>query len=386
MQNEIKKAGFISSGGVLLMLLGIFLLCMRGADTDECLSFASQNALILAAFVAIIVGVLTELFGRFKLSCAADNMKLFYNRLNLYFIAAIFLLNPSFFSSICADEDIGAFQKTGSGAFSVFLVILGIYFLLKDSIYFARVFKSILPKIVFAFGIVAVILFLPDFAGAFVFILPLAAQLIAYFQIVRAPAVHEAKNFSFYSYFAPNYIKALFVLLAAYAVLAFSLLVNSSGALIFIFGLAAAPLILAGSLPLLFLENSPISKKDILLFMPSLILFSAAAVTLMVSAPPVFILIVLCMILLFVNKNRILSWVILYAGIGGSMLFEPDILKMLITYLIVLAPICSLIMPFSLTFCVILKLQQYNFTKTVILLMAAACALFGYIIPFIMYV
>jgi hypothetical protein len=283
---------------------------------------------------------LTELFGRFKLAKAANDKKIFYNRLNLYFIAAIFLLNPSFFSAICTDEDIEAFQKMEAGIFSVFLVILGIYFLLKDSIYFARVFKSILPKIVFAFGIVAVILFLPDFAGSFVFILPLAVQLIAYFQIVRAPAVHEAKNFSFFGFFAPHYIKALFVLLAAYAVLAFSLLVDSSGALIFIF--AAVPLILAGSLPLLFLENSPISKKDVLLFMPSLILFSVAAVTLMVSAAPVFILIILCMIILLVNKNKILSWVILYAGIGGSMLFEPDILKMPIIYLVVLAPICSL--------------------------------------------
>jgi hypothetical protein len=80
----------------------------------------------------------------------------------------------------------------------------------------------------------------------------------------KTAAVHEGQDFSFYSYFTPNHTKALFVLLAAYAVLAFSLFLSPLGNLIFAFGFFAVPLILAASLPLLFLENSPISKKCII--------------------------------------------------------------------------------------------------------------------------
>ncbi|MDR2080873.1 MAG: hypothetical protein LBP54_03160, partial [Campylobacteraceae bacterium] len=65
---------------------------------------SSRNILILASFGAIFIGILIELFGRFKLSQAVNDIKIFYNRANFYLIAVLFASISSSFTPICADE------------------------------------------------------------------------------------------------------------------------------------------------------------------------------------------------------------------------------------------------------------------------------------------
>ncbi|MDR2081052.1 MAG: hypothetical protein LBP54_04115, partial [Campylobacteraceae bacterium] len=160
MQSEIKKAGLISSGGILLILLGIFLLYIKarydaGAPClrrDDFYPLSSRNILILASFGAIFIGILIELFGRFKLSQAANDMKIFYNRANFYFAAVLFILlsllmfenETLFLVKICTNIDYdNPLTLLATGVFivtSIFLLVLIVYFLLKDSIYLSRVF------------------------------------------------------------------------------------------------------------------------------------------------------------------------------------------------------------------------------------------------------
>ncbi|MDR2100400.1 MAG: hypothetical protein LBP40_06220 [Campylobacteraceae bacterium] len=387
MTKKIKNAAFIMSGGILFMLLGIFIfgaLNLEYATIKDFYPPNSRDVSVFASFSVIIIGILSELFGRFALAKAANDMKIFYNRLNLYFIAALFALNSSFFAPIRIDffENYSRTGETITGVFSVFLVILGVYFLLKDSVYFSRVSKSVLPKITFALGVISIIMFLCSIISASAFIPPLVMQLITYFKIVKTPTVHEGEEFSFYNYLASNQTRVFFVLFAAHVMLAFSIFLNVSGGAVLVFGLVIVPVVLVMSLPLLFLENSPISKKDVLLFMPSWTVFCVATVDLTASEPSLFILIMTGIIVLFINRKKIPFWIVIYAVIVGLAILDfiigdESLLKIFIISLIVFVPFCSLMMLFVLAFCVILKLQQRGFMKASILLTLITCVLFG---------
>ncbi|MDR2342469.1 MAG: hypothetical protein LBD84_05470 [Campylobacteraceae bacterium] len=70
MANKMKKANFISDGGILLMLFGIFLLYMRAQciRRGDFYPIYNQNIYLIAPLCLILTG----LFGKFKLSKAIN--------------------------------------------------------------------------------------------------------------------------------------------------------------------------------------------------------------------------------------------------------------------------------------------------------------------------
>ncbi|MDR2100399.1 MAG: hypothetical protein LBP40_06215 [Campylobacteraceae bacterium] len=372
MQNEIKKFTLISSGGILLMLFGIFLLYIKARyDADApCLtksdfySINSRNIPIFIAFGVIFIGIITELLGRFKLACAANDIKIFYNRLNLYFAAILFILislkivmassETLFFMKMCVSriycESESCYSVKFAKSWAVpFFLILFVYVFLKDSIYFSRVFKSVLHIVTFTLGIISIMLFLSapflsffrpyglykfrEFFGNFtnivLFVPFLVVQLITYMKISKTP--NKAKEFSLINIFYDIiFQKKIVMLIFCIAVLVITLYFSA-------FSLEQGYILLL---------LVPFTASITVIFLP----------------------------LLFFPLNIKKRTLIIFSFLASLLI----LLNMIFMYFLLFFDVMAL--PVLLMFCIIFKLQQYNFTKTSILLIAITCVLFRYFV------
>ncbi|MDR1615106.1 MAG: hypothetical protein LBS26_06015 [Campylobacteraceae bacterium] len=416
MTKECKKAGLALCGGVFLILLGIFWLYMR-ARYDlpfECLRkgdfypVSSENLHLIAPFLVIFTGFLTELFGFFQLAKFADNVQIFYNRANTYFLIILFVLIAAkdlmahnenlFFIKICVSR-VEAMGYGPIDTLKAFLLILVVYFLLKDFFYLGRVFKANLPIVTFAACIVCVFAFfsnyiLPyefhDFLKSFnniqVFVPYLLMCLVTYARILKYPVLHEAKEFSFYGYLAQNKKRAVLILTVT-AVFISWISSESSFSTYLFYILLFLPI--AGAL-FLILHFPKISSWKITLFLilvAVLICFIFKDAIAVMYIMTIFVIvailigyflpstILVSLPLLFFHtqyNKKILLWTVCCVVLLGFAVYY--------TYGVMRA-FYLFILPVSLILCVILKLQQYNFIKTSLALMAATCALFGLLIP-----
>ncbi|MDR0666255.1 MAG: hypothetical protein LBF71_02475 [Campylobacteraceae bacterium] len=377
MTKEIKSANFIQMGGILLILAGIFLLylkarydlsvygCLRRGDFYP---IDSRNILILAAFSVIFIGVLTELFGRYKLAQIINDIKVFYNRLNLYFITTLFILisiknwmadsEHLFLVRICVSEIMYNLlldsREIFVGAAIPFLLILFIYFLLKDYIYLSRMFKSKLPIITFAVCIVSILLFFSQYIFPYnsyefrmfleslmsikVFIPYLIMCLITYF-FMRVPA-DGAKDFSIYD-FILNKKRILLILIAA---------------------LFIATLVITAIVSQTFDDSILLTLYwlyILLLFVPLLLLFT--------------VMFHFKLKILLIALSAILGIVLVWFGLSFF-------LTILIIMLLGLYVSYYSVIPISLVLCAVLKLQRHSFTKSTIALIAASCIIFGFVL------
>ncbi|MDR2635635.1 MAG: hypothetical protein LBC08_02265 [Campylobacteraceae bacterium] len=226
---KFKKSAFISSCGVGLILLGMFLLFLLGLHqyfTCETLfecgfrksDFAHvnlQNIFIFTAFGTIFAGILVELRGVFLLSKAACNMTIFYNKLNLYFAISLFFAlslknmmasSEHFFliaikvSHVSRSAPAGFIGDIAGRIMVLLAIVYVIFFLCKNSIYLPKVFNTIVPKNRFArWSIHILSAILSIFLSYFIFrditiivFLPyLLSLLVTYYQISKAS---EANN------------------------------------------------------------------------------------------------------------------------------------------------------------------------------------------------
>jgi hypothetical protein len=384
MTKEMKKAGFALCGGVFLIILGIFFLFLLSRSYNPvayCLDrddfyppIAMHNVYIFAAFCAILIGVIMELAGRFKLAKAINDMKIFYNRLNLYFIATIFILvsiknwmaanDYLFFVRSCVSKRMYGFldlTETLVALTILFLFILLICFLLKDYIYLSRVFKSKLPTVTLAVCIISILLFFSKgIFGSFlsyeyrefleslmsikVFIPYLVMCFIMY--LFMRSSANEAKDFSIYD-FISNKKKILFILIAATlitAIVSRMFAVHKLEALSSFYGL---------SIPLLFMP--------LLLFFRVIIHFKFKI--LLIALIVILGILLISFGLYFFQSTR-------------------DFLVLIGMILLITSVSYSFIVPISLALCAVFKLQQYNFTKSSIVLIAVSCAVLGYFAVF----
>jgi hypothetical protein len=378
MAKEMKKAGFALCGGVFFVLLGIFLLylhsrtnildsplqCLRRGDFYP---INSRNIYILIPFCMIFAGFLTELFGFYKLAKAVNDMKIFYNRLNLYFAVTLFVLlsiksimagsETLFLVRICVSH----IMYDGAGGFlgdilvyatAWFLFILSIYFLMKDFIYLKRVFKTILPIVTLTVCILCLFVFFANYILPFmslkihrflenlmsikVFIPYLIISFIMCMRILKCEIANDAKELSFYNFMVNR--KKIFLIL--FAALFIAVLVSW----------ALESLKLAGILSYV--------PSTALLFLPMLLFYRA----------------------LFYKKFRILLIIIgVIAGIIliGFIFNHNNPFYLLLVIGIIPMMFYIFIVPISLAVCTVLKLQQLNFMKTSIALIIASCVLFG---------
>ncbi|MDR0580206.1 MAG: hypothetical protein LBG21_06350 [Campylobacteraceae bacterium] len=411
MTHNTKRAVFTLCGGVLLILSGIFLLYMN-LPASQCLNKSdffpinSQSIHNLAPFIMIFIGVLTELFGRFKLAKAADDMQIFYNRLNLYFLITLFILvslktlmaesENLFLVKICVSDiryGKGLFGDLARSTAVWFLVVLIVYFLLKDSVYFARVFKSILPIAAFAVCAVSIFLFfskdilssnsLEEFISIKIFIPYFVIHLIMYAKILKYPVAHKAKEFSFYNYFAFNKKKVFLIFLVASLIISavFSIL-SSMYLIVFLFIL---PIAVVSFAPLLFFKISSFGKSKI-----SAAVFGAVFVCLAIfivmiygAAIPILILLLYYItplivigflpFLFFLPMPHERALIIIFCMFLLCLVFYFNPLF----YISVL--FYTLVLPISLALCIILKLQQKGLMKTSTALMIASCISLGYL-------
>jgi hypothetical protein len=232
---------------------------------------------------------------------------------------------------------------------SLFLLVLTIYFLLKDSVYLSRAFKSVLPIAAFAICLVSVFIFfssdiLPRISHQFdsfleslmsvkVFVPYLIIRLIIYLKIIKNPIANEAKEFSFYNYFALHKRKGVLVL---------------------------ALVVLAGVFCMTAMFTEVALNAD---------LFRALIASFYVVAPPLFMLL---LPLLFFGVPLVSKKTLLIALCAFIICFAIWFYFGAIGFYYA--------MPLSLIFCVILKFQQYSFTKISLLLTIATCVLFGYLV------
>ncbi|MDR0761694.1 MAG: hypothetical protein LBF13_01445, partial [Campylobacteraceae bacterium] len=96
-----KKSAFLASVGVWLIFAGIFVLFLLALyqhfvcpDALPCSLRKSYfvhinlfNIFMFTAFFTMFAGIVTELCGVFQISKAAQNIQIFYNKLNLYLAA-----------------------------------------------------------------------------------------------------------------------------------------------------------------------------------------------------------------------------------------------------------------------------------------------------------
>jgi hypothetical protein len=382
MTKEIKNAKLTLSGGILLILVGIFCLLFyyspdnRYFYKNDFYPIAVHNVYILAAFCVILIGVLTELVGKYKLAKALNDMKIFYNRLNLYFIATLFILisikdwmaeNERFFFVVIRvskrryDESFTISEGTLVGLTILFLLILLIYFLLKDYIYLSRAFKSKLPIITLAVCIVSILLFFSkEIFGSFlpyesrnflkslmsikVFIPYLVMCFITYL-FMRASA-DEVKDFSIYDFIFSK--RKIFLLTAAVFIAAIA-------SWMFAHRPSAEPLLLYKLFFLLLF--APLLLSPLLLFFVVMFRFKLKILLIILSV--IFGIVLVLFGLSFFQTTR-------------------DILVFIMIILSMTLASYSFIVPVSLALCAALKLQQRNFTKSSVALMAVSCITFGY--------
>jgi hypothetical protein len=342
----------------------------------------------------IFTGFLTELFGFFQLAKFTDNMQIFYNRANTYFLITLFVLIAAkdlmahnenlFFIKIC----VSGVEAMGYGpidTLKAFLLILVVHFLLKDFLHLGRVFKANLPIVTFAFFAVSVFVFYV-YMDIRVFIPYLLMCLLTYARILKYPILHEAKEFSFYGYLAQNKKRAILVLTVV-AVFISWILSGSSFSTYLFYILLFLPI--AGAL-FLILRFPKISSWKIILFlilaavliclifkdaiavMYIMTIFVIAAILIGYFLPSAIL--VSLPLLFFHTKydKKILLWTVCCVVLlGFAVYYTYGVTR--VFYLFIL--------PVSLILCAILKLQQYNFMKTSLALMAATCALFGLLVP-----
>ncbi|MDR2342470.1 MAG: hypothetical protein LBD84_05475 [Campylobacteraceae bacterium] len=187
-------------------------------------------------------------------------MKIFYNRLHIYFLAALFVLIPlknlMFENSALFLVKININTVDYSASLALFASIIFIaisIFLLILTVYFARVFKTILPIIAFAALIPTTVIFFSK--GSLLFFVPyLIMCLMIYAGILRRHVSHEAK------YFLLNKRKVFLIALGAAFIVLALFLVFFSEYLAFLLLLS----LVAAFLLLLFFKVSHVGKKWIL--------------------------------------------------------------------------------------------------------------------------
>ncbi|MDR2080821.1 MAG: hypothetical protein LBP54_02895 [Campylobacteraceae bacterium] len=101
---RFKKQALLASMGVWIIFLGIFILFLLALyqytaclDALPCTLSKSDfahvnlfNIFMFAAFFIMFIGIVTELCGVFQISKEAQDIQIFYNKLNLYFAASFF--------------------------------------------------------------------------------------------------------------------------------------------------------------------------------------------------------------------------------------------------------------------------------------------------------
>ncbi|MDR1615235.1 MAG: hypothetical protein LBS26_06715 [Campylobacteraceae bacterium] len=172
---RFQKSASLASKGVWFIFTGIFVLFLLALyqyfacpDALPCSLRKSYfahvnlfNIFMFAAFFTMFAGIVTELCGVFQISKAAQNINIFYNKLNLYLAAALyFALNlkscmaksDHFFlinidvSRVSRNAPAGFIGDWIDSIISPIIFICVIGFLYKNSAYLSKVFYKILFK------------------------------------------------------------------------------------------------------------------------------------------------------------------------------------------------------------------------------------------------
>ncbi|MDR2790141.1 MAG: hypothetical protein LBB59_04130 [Campylobacteraceae bacterium] len=221
-----KKAASTASLGVYITLFGIFLFILLLVYYDSacfvvsrCMSMNLYDMFKFMIFCMMFAGVLIELKGVFLPSKAAQDIDIFYNKLNLYlalFVAfqikiAVIDWDNFFLIGIWVDNLIEIIvelsnhynedfiMRLAAAKMPLIVTLIAVYFLCKNSIQLLKVFHTVKPKNIFIRWTVILLLalfvlgFIVSVYDAAIAFLPyLLSLLITYRQISKAPEAHKA--------------------------------------------------------------------------------------------------------------------------------------------------------------------------------------------------